>query len=243
MFLAVIIPVYLTTEEHRRNTAATVESLHTSHPHRIFLLVNRGEGYEKELDAIRARRGDEAELVFNHEPQCVAATWNQGLALAAAAGVDRCLILNNDIVLKRNCPDRLLAFADRHPEFILVSGVGHHDLATLENAPEQEDWNLGADYSCFLTGPDLVREMGPFDDNFRPAYFEDLDMHRRIFLSGRRTASFGGARFYHHTARTTAGDPALRATGDANFARNLAYYTRKWGGPPREEKFTVPFGG
>ncbi len=243
MFLAVIIPVYLTTEEHLRNTAGALNSFRTAHPHRIFLLVNRSHGYEKELDAIRTLCGDDAHLIFNPEPKSVAATWNQGLALGLDAEADKFLVLNNDIVLKPNCPDRLLSFAGEHPEFILVSGQPYHEPATLASAPESEEWNLGADYSCFLTGPSLVEEVGPFDENFRPAYFEDMDMHRRIFMSGRRTASFGGARFYHHTARTTASDPDLRAAGNANFARNLAYYTRKWGGPPREEKFTRPFGG
>ncbi len=238
MELAIVMPALLSTPDHLRYTAGTIASIKSRYDHRILLLLNRWEGFEVELEALATAHP--LEMVRNPQPRSVAACWNYGLTWGLQKGASAVLVLNNDIVCKQNCVDRLVDFARHHPEFVLVTAWEHADLATLEDSEEREEWVESPHFSCFLAGKSLLERIGRFDEAFFPAYYEDNDMHHRIKLAGERAVCYRGARFYHHGSRTICVDPRLAEANRNSFTRNGEYYMAKWGGLPGRERLAYP---
>lgn len=93
-------------------------------------------------------------------------------------------------------------------------------------------------YCCFLISAATFKKVGPFDEVFFPAYFEDNDYSYRLSLSDVKVYT------------STAFDPQIfnrsktvekdRSINDF-FMKNHDYYLKKWGGKPGQEKFKKPF--
>lgn len=101
-------------------------------------------------------------------------------------------------------------------------------------------------YNIFVITEVGIKKVGLFDENFYPAYFEDIDHWRRVVLSGAKAVNVPGFQFVHgeppHWGSTTIhSDPILMSKNKITFANLRDYYVRKWGGPPSNEKFSVPF--
>ena len=58
----------------------------------------------------------------------------------------------------------------------------------------------GATWSAFAPTRRLVQHVGLFDENFYPAYIEEVDFAQRVFLLGRNAAMFLGALVSHGPA-------------------------------------------
>ena len=84
--------------------------------------------------------------------------------------------------------------------------------------------------------------VGPFDERFYPAYFEDNDYHYRIQLAGLRAVTYPPAMFYHYGSRTQNEATAVPLVPGSVFDENRRRYVQKWGGPPGQEQFRNPFG-
>lgn len=146
----------------------------------------------------------------------VAASWNLGMKLT---------------------PDGWWLIANSDLEF------GPGDLEVLEG---QVDPDRAAIYSMLgmaafaLTLP-AVRQVGYFDENFHPAYDEDLDYARRAQLAAVPTikARWTGK---HVGSATIFSDPEYAARNRETHRQNDQYYERKWGGHKQGgERFDTPF--
>lgn len=123
----------------------------------------------------------------------------------------------------------------------LTFGAG--DLARLEAAVDED-----SDTHCFMFGMaafaltrHTLDRVGWFDENFHPAYDEDLDWDRRAKLveCERVETGFTGT---HVGSATVMADPELRYRNGITHAANDAYYARKWGGHKQGgETFLTPF--
>jgi hypothetical protein len=197
------------------------------------------------------------EVISTHDRSwSLARAWNYAVEKYVADGTyDAVIIANDDILVRPDTGQNLargLLSAQFDPE---TPSIGAHPcgrllLVTGYNLNDGfEDlgcrWGVGApDYSCFAIGAEYVRRIGRFDENFDPCYFEDNDSHRRIRLVGYEAAQW--APYFHHGSTTLKTDPERRATiqnDGGTFAKCRAYYMRKWGGEPGEERFDAPFGG
>lgn len=158
--------------------------------------------------------------------------WNMGVAKAIELGLDTVAIVNDDVVLAPGTLDKLV---ESSVDCDLVSGVNHDDTGAglfYDGFP---------DYSCFVIKPrEFVEKFGLFDETFTPAYFEDNDMHYRIKVAGGKSALRLDARIYHKGSVTQFSMHGGVVTSPM-FEENRAYYISKWGGQPREERFTTPF--
>lgn len=101
-------------------------------------------------------------------------------------------------------------------------------------------------YNIFMMTPLGVEKVGLFDENFYPAYFEDVDHFRRVRLSGAKAVNVPGFTFIHGEAphwgsSTINSDPEMASKNKVTFANLREYYVRKWGGPPAGETFKTPF--
>jgi GT2 family glycosyltransferase len=175
-------------------------------------------------------------IVPNYENNIgVAGAWNYGMRKAIENGCEYALVCNDDITFT---PGAIAAMIDvlKETDALLVSPNQNGEKAVVNLIED------GADFFCFAVKPkQLVQAVGWFDENIYPAYFEDNDMHYRMKLAGIRSYidtrivvdHFGSA-----TQNADEGNPNVPAS---RFQAIKAYYARKWGGEPHNEKFTTPW--
>jgi len=117
-----------------------------------------------------------------------------------------------------------------------------------ERSKESDDISIicADGYNIFAMSPLGVSKVGLFDENFYPAYFEDVDHFRRVALSGARAVNVPGFSYVHGEAphwgsSTIHSDPEIRARNGRVMENLSAYYIRKWGGPPGKEVWKTPY--
>jgi len=78
-------------------------------------------------------------------------------------------------------------------------------------------------FSCFLTGPELIKNVGWFDENFIGAYYEDNDMHWRLVQAGYGSQATYDALYVHFESRS------IKEGGyhNGNFSKNFQYFKKK----------------
>ena len=172
------------------------------------------------------------------ENYSVAASWNLGISKLIGAGVERAIIVNDDVVFHSGTMSKLVnALDDYEADLVscVASDTGQHGL--------HEDGF--PDYCCYAIKPaEFVEKFGHFDQNFRQAYFEDNDMHYRMHLSGGKMGLLLDARVDHEGSVTQfpeGRDSEQRVVSHHTFRMNREYYIGKWGGPPGSELNTTPF--
>jgi hypothetical protein len=157
-------------------------------------------------------------------------------------------------VMRMNADD--ISYEDRwgasRPELLLLSArhaswsdacTDEPDWEMLKNARPR--WEPGPDFSCFCVSRRFCQEIGRFDEEFYPAYFEDNDTHRRIKLAGFEAGAF--APYWHFRNGMTRKDPNLRTLINSNFESCKKRYCEKWGAPydngnpMGRETFLTPF--
>ena len=214
----------------------------------VYLVCTRLEGESRESLLTRAHAASAGlvpykTVVDNSGCRSVAAAWNHGLTLAAADGCDLCLVLANDVGALPGMVEALVEYG-RLPacEDAVWSGC-RADLAGAGVRTE------GCDFSCFAVPPKTLDVVGLFDENFRPAYFEDNDYCARVWLSGLHAGVLHSARFAHPGSSTIKADPEAAHHVRHWWPHNEAYFARKWGRAPagtREEVLgtynKAPFG-
>ncbi|MEW6031782.1 MAG: hypothetical protein AB1645_02690 [Bacillota bacterium] len=134
----------------------------------------------------------------------LAASWNRGIESALAWGADWVLVSNDDVLFHPQTLDRLVErAAERGYGFLcpldikVEHNLGPQDLEGVELPVPGED-RQEASYSCFLLSPELYREIGPFDETFAPAYFEDADYNLRLGLAGKPGMTTTYAPYFHY---------------------------------------------
>lgn len=157
--------------------------------------------------------------VIRHPNAGVAASWNEVIKLFPAAWW---LLVNNDI------------------EF------APGDLAKFEEAIQTTEAGIVADginnMACFGITANCVQKVGLFDENFYPAYGEDIDYMRRCRLLDVEHRYLQGMGMRHDRSSTVKAFPAeLQERNRETFEANKAYYIRKWGGWEGQEMFHHPF--
>lgn len=133
---------------------------------------------------------------------------------------------------------------------ILVSCHDIEKIVTLYMMEQEKKDNKyiifgprGSVFSFFLSHSSILDIVGPFDESFYPAYFEDVDYHRRLALMGLEVFHVRVLKL-NHAGSSTIKEQEKRGKIEehhASFRKNRSYYIRKWGGLPGEEKYTKPF--
>lgn len=202
--LGVVIP----TLDQTRLLLGLLNSLETRHPHKLFLIDNAVLGLS------------------------VAASWNRGIAAAFAWGADYALVLNDDILLHPCTVDRLVRWARSKPCGLICAydircvGLDANGLAAYEPPDPGEDQGV-QDFCCFLLPRTTWQQVGPFDESFARAYYEDIDYEYRLKQQGLWLGRTTGAPCYHYGSQT-----GSRHATPQDWDRNREYFRQKWGTVP-----------
>lgn len=99
--------------------------------------------------------------------------------------------------------------------------------------------------TAIMIRQDAWEKVGSFDPQFWPAYYEDCDWFYRASLFGIKPVCPRSGGFLNNGPSATKArmNPADREIVDNQYSVNTDYYRKKWGGPPNQEIFTIPFGG
>lgn len=140
----------------------------------------------------------------------VAASWN--LAIKAGFQHEWAMIVSDDVKFPPGTLDQFAALSG--PDKVVLSSSWPH-------------------WCAFTIGMRVVQQVGLFDEQFYPAYFEDTDYQRRLDDAG--AVVIHGPEVQHKNSSTlaTAGSHFTRANG-VSFDANHEYINSKWtnGGRP-----------
>jgi len=181
--------------------------------------------------------------VDKNDINCLARSWNMGTKQALKEGCDYVILPNLDLDLEPSTIDILVEYANKHKGKNLIwSGWGTSNLGRFP------DWDFVVssytvyeNFSFFMIDDRLFKEVGEFDEVFKPAYAEDVDMQYRLELKGFKHTCVYDAKFIHFgqtTQKNSIDFKDKRADAKAN-----AIFVKKWGGEPRQQKFKSPYNG
>jgi GT2 family glycosyltransferase len=163
----------------------------------------------------------------------LARSWNEGIHEAYADGCELVLLLNDDLHFINNGFRSFVEYARANDEYALAF---LHGLETGGShlAGKTIDQGFGC---CVITRLALER-IGYLDENFRPAYFEDVDYGRRCYISGARIISTSEVLVEHERGKTSRDNPEIAAKIQEEKRLNETYFMRKWGA---NDEFRIPF--
>lgn len=165
------------------------------------------------------------EVIVPTSNKGVAGSWNYFFEHAE----DNIIISNDDVEFKSDTIELLIKAADENPEkaFIYPYTKADHDNT----------------FSVFLLRKKIWQEVGPFDEFFFPAYFEDNDYHYRMTMKGYPELYLAPGSEYLHVGSATLQTYTAQElnTHYYKFNRNQDYFVKKWGGMPGKETYTKPF--
>lgn len=181
----------------------------------------------------------------------VAESWNWGIKKSQERN-DYTLVINDDIVMAPYSIDQMYRYLKANPHIGVLTATDYRDHYSVEEVREgrflddrqmnQDHGEIDApDFACFMIGRQGYEEIGEFDENFRPAYFEDNDYTYRSILAGRTARRIQSAGFFHYGSQTQNHNPSHPVVPPPQFIKNRSYYIDKWGGEPGKERYTVPF--
>ena len=145
----------------------------------------------------------------------VAASWNV-LCDLIYKNHDYALILNDDVYL----------------------GLLEPMVDNFIKSNRKDFYVASQDWCAFILPKNTFNDVGKFDENFFPAYFEDNDYHYRIGLmqkSFHKTPILNP--IIYRSSCTISRDSKL----NNKFLDLKQFYITKWGGEPTKEKFKKPF--
>lgn len=148
----------------------------------------------------------------------VAGSWNFLIEKGISNGYNYFLILNDDIILKK----------DEESIYNIILKNGSDKFIRSE---QFYNW------SAFILSKNIYLRVGRFDVGFERCYFEDNDYEYRMKLENIPIVYEKelNAEVYRNSM-TIQKEPHLN-----NFNNNLKYYESKWGGLPNKEEFRTPF--
>lgn len=153
----------------------------------------------------------------------VTKAWNDAIKAAWDAGENHVLVVNNDIILR---PDTYrYLYVSQHP-LVFSEGVSSHEemhaSAPSKLAPTKYD------FSCFLMTRECWDRVGPFDEGFGRAFYEDDDYAVRAWRVGIRFG-FIGVKHRHYMSgtlkvATSEQQAAMRHQSHLNMQRFVSKY-------------------
>lgn len=130
-------------------------------------------------------------IIYNDE-NCLAKAWNKGIREGIKQGFNYFFICNLDIFLKEKSIENLYEYHKKVYKECGVTSIKvdncYHffkqDLDTPENYKEEPILYNNHAFSAFMLDVDTFNNIGEFDEQFKPCYYEDTDYYIRLYKKG-----------------------------------------------------------
>ena len=170
-------------------------------------------------------------LILNEDNLGYSKGNNQGLSIAEGEYI---AFFNNDILLYPNWFENVeKVFQQENVGFISPRHINPHYDNTNErhyikffrkNFSYKKDYEKNFDecvFSCVVTKRSVIDNIGDFDENFTPAFFEDNDLKYRAIEAGYGVYVANNVCFFHFGSITS-------VNNDYNLKKNREYYFSKY---------------
>lgn len=227
-----VATIYIDNDETYRQAKRALDSMKSKYKLVFYARVTKlNKRYTRIL-----KRFDK---VNKNRKNILARSWNKGIEKALRQGCKYVIVPNLDIALTKDTIDNLVGFAKKD-DSVMWSGRCSN---TGANYPQGDfvvnSFDVYDNFSFFMVGPRLFKEVGKFDERFEPAYGEDVDLQYRIDLAGKKHTCVSSAPFKHFgqtTLKHCKGVTQEKVKGDTD-----KYFIRKWGAAPRQQIYKTPF--
>ena len=229
----IIIPVWNELPLTRRRLEAIREKTRTSY--RLIVVDNGSEeGTQRYLESLASRPEWPGILIRNEQNRGYIKAVNQGLLTSIAPYL--CL-LNNDIVVTAGWLERMIEFAESHPDAGLVNCLQNNDPGQslpqdLEGYARSQVHGRGQwmelDHctgGCLLIKREVVQKIGTLDEAYGEGYWEDNDYSRRAQKAGFRCLRLLDTYVWHDVGTSF----AKTANREYKEKENEALYCQQWG--------------
>lgn len=186
----------------------------------VITVMDNGGNFEELFEGTTEVNGVPLKIIVPEANLGVAGSWNFFLRNSD----DYVIISNDDITFKSDTVKLLVEAAIKNPNEVLICPDAYWEHY----------------FSLYLLTKKGFNEIGEFDENFYPCYFEDRDYLYRLKLKGYNKFVVKDCTYEHIDGGSQTSRSSV--SGD-RFKAMLDYYIKKWGGAPECEKFTVPFNG
>jgi len=208
-----------------------------------FAVLNNFDGFAATIHSIKTRHDYRLYVVdqWRHN-RPLSQAWNNAAMQAFKEGCDYALVCNDDILFGPKCIDKMVEEYERLRPTGCLMVSGNNIMLELANPEDILTYELPEDtppsesdhpnFSCFMIKREYFEEVGFFDENFIPAWYEDNDSHRRAKLLGFRETCSNVASMVHF------GGVATSRMENPSSEQSRQYYVSKWGGIPYPESET-----
>jgi len=230
--IVICIPVW---DNLRFTLVSTQQIFQTTPGDYALLVVDNGseDDTPRFLRDMEAQHPDKFFTITNPENYGYPRALNQGIAWGIEHGCEYSLCLNNDIIITDASWLECLISPLREDRRQLVGArlIDFNELARFngEIIPYLEGWAL-AFHKQFL------EDVGRFDEEYSPGWFEDVDLSYRAVKAGYRLTQ--GASFEWQHRGTQRAGPLWHLGGQTGYGRldsvgilkrNQAYFAEKFG--------------
>jgi GT2 family glycosyltransferase len=176
---------------------------------KIFVVDNGKQGVKDKI------KHQNLVVIENEKNIGVAGSWNM-LCDEIYKDHDYAIILNDDIYFGRK----------------------DYEVDNLLSNFKKDFYVTMQDWCVFIIPKKTYKQVGKFDHEFYPAYYEDNDYHYRMKLLGKSFFEIPFLNpFLYQASQTIDKEPSLRKFVEDNKQR----FIKKWGGVPTKETFKKPF--
>jgi GT2 family glycosyltransferase len=224
--IAIVTVLYVTSPKHRSFAIETLKHFKSSKHELVNIgVVNR-------LDTkFTPGLVELYDHIIQNTQNCLSKAWNIGIDYALKQGFDYVLCPNLDVVSRRDTIDSLIDLALQYPDALMwcpteLTG----DKKALREFKADPNISLvpqSHSFSYFMIDKRLFAEVGRFDEDFIPAYFEDWDMRDRIHASGNYIVRGLHIPFFHYENQARRNDRRLAAHVVRMFKVNEKIYLTK----------------
>lgn len=179
-------------------------SVDSKYHENLYLIDNSKKGFAQKYG-----------VAYEHHPENIgiARSWNIGARKVVQEKLDYLVIMSATIIFEEGMRDLVAC---------MEANANPYGLET------QHAWHL------ICLKPKVFKEIGYFDENFYPAYFEDTDMIRRMELAGIHNPMSKTQRLpkVQISAGYQGNAHAIKKAGlKVNFVALEDYFIQKWGHP------------
>jgi len=227
----------------RELTQDCIESIYknTRYPYRLVLIDNASDEETKVyLESLKNDARFEVILIRNEKNLGNTIAVNQGLK---SSGANFICNLDNDTYVTEGWLTEMISLAQADSEIGIVtcSGRGGNPPASdsfedIEKKAQDIAARSGAsmemataDCFCALFTRELINEIGVWDEEYSPGYFDDTDYCRRATKAGFKITCALGAYVYHREG----GSFSKNKKKEDLFNRNKEIYLKRYGQPKR----------
>lgn len=215
-------------------TKKALESIRSWHNYQIFVVDNEStDGTPKWLE--------ENGFDFVAKRTGVAAAINLGFKKFLETDCQYFLLLNNDIALRSDTINELIATADDSNGWAVMSNpredVPPWAIDRLPKPPAKYEVIAeipAGSYSCTLFTRKCVETVGMFHERFRPRYIEDNDYTLRMRGHGGTFIRSFNSMYYHALGAVVKTNEQEKKTVNKDWEANLGVYQEMWGFHPHE---------